>query len=95
MENIDWNNPPDKLRFLVDSHTRKVIYINDEINQAEYDTLQGIKETFASGQGLVNIVLSENGPSSKWKLIPKSHADYLGEGKKGMSRIHLIYEKIE
>jgi len=91
MDQIDWNNPPQELRFVVNQKDNRVDYISDDINHRGYDTKLNIKRAFASGSKLVNIAISENGPFSKWKLVPEEdHTDYIDE----IVKRHLTYRRI-
>jgi len=95
MEKIDWKNPPQELRFVVDLKNGKVDYISDDINHKGYDTKTNIKKAFACGSKLVNIAISESGPFSKWALIPeKDHVDYIEREKMTNNLRHLTYKKI-
>mgnify|MGYP001558680310 CR=1 FL=1 len=38
MEKIDWSNPPQELRFVVNQQNNNVDYISDDTNHKSYDT---------------------------------------------------------
>ena len=93
MEIIDWNNPPNQLRFVVNLNTGEVDYISDDLNHKGYNTKPEIERVFASGSRLVNIVINTKEPFHKYKLILETdHVDCIIKEK--ISIRHLTYEKI-
>ncbi len=69
MKKLDWNNPPEQIRLVVNLQEQKNTYVQDTSTSESLKIANSIFKVFSAGSNLVNLTDIQKGLSLRYQKI--------------------------